>query len=627
MASVKINALCNGKKLNIFSVSLNQYINWHHSFKVAVSSEWLEEKNAINIDNSVNFLGKTLELEVTPVNNLSGDGLNFKGIVTAVNIDRSYTTDNLIVLSGYSPTYLLEDGLGCKSYEEKSGDDIFNEIVANYPINLLNPTVSGNYKEVIPYMVRYKETNFHFLNRLATMYGEWLYYNGQNFVFGKMKDTNEVKITLGIDLKSYEYGVSMKPSNFEWLSNDYVKNDQFNKSSKSYSPPGLDAYGKKALKEAKSKFPGDYKIPTMYDIKDENILKQRVEISKSCIVSNTTTFNGVSTNPSLAIGTNLSVYANNRVSGAIQKTYLNRFRVIGVYHHINQNKDYQNTFEALPFESTLPPVNGKVFKPEAEKHTAIVIENNDPEELGRVRVQFNWQEGEEMTPWIRVSTAHAGEKRGVYFTPELGDEVIVDFEHNNPNKPYVCDTMYHGETKPEYFDQDNNFKFIKTRSGHTILLNDEEGKETITIADKNENFIKLNTEEKTITISAPEVITLQSQVINLLAGDKINLESKPGECGGEGIIKIKAENNINVESAKKDIEVDAKKGNVNIKGKRNVDINGKKSVKVESSMKTEVIGKTSVKVNGAQAEVKATAKLDLKGGALANLKAAIVKIN
>jgi len=145
MATVNIKVICNGTELKVHSLSLEQRFNQHHSFRVAVASETLESKKAVNVDNSVNFLGQTLEVNVSSRKKLSGDGLKFKGIVTSVHIDRGYTTDNLIVLSGFSPTYLLEDGLGCKSFEEKKGDDIFNEVVGNYPANLLNPSANTLY--------------------------------------------------------------------------------------------------------------------------------------------------------------------------------------------------------------------------------------------------------------------------------------------------------------------------------------------------------------------------------------------------------------------------------------------------------------------------------------------------
>ena len=82
-----------------------------------------------------------------------------------------------------------------------------------------------------------------------------------------------------------------------------------------------------------------------------------------------------------------------------------------------------------------PPLNRNVRMPEAESQVAEVIDNNDPEGWGRVRVQFKWQEG--TTPWIRVATGYAGPGKaegvtGIYFTPEIKDEVIVDFEQGNP---------------------------------------------------------------------------------------------------------------------------------------------------------------------------------------------------
>jgi len=202
MATVSVNVICDGKKLNVHNLSVDQKINWHHSFRIAVASETLEGKKAINIDNSVELLGKTVEIEIVSKRKLSGDGLNFKGIVTSVHIDRTFAEDNLIILSGYSPTYLLEDGLGCQSFEEQKGDKIFKDIVSNYPSNLLNPTASGNYSTPIPYVVRFKETNYQFLNRLAAMYGEWLYYNGKDFIYGQIQETNEVEISLGTDLQS-----------------------------------------------------------------------------------------------------------------------------------------------------------------------------------------------------------------------------------------------------------------------------------------------------------------------------------------------------------------------------------------------------------------------------------------
>jgi len=186
---------------------------------------------------------------------------------------------------------------------------------------------------------------------------------------------------------------------------------------------------------------------------------------------------------------------------------------------------------------TAPLVNKNVFKPKAESQVAIVKENNDPDSLGRVRVKFNWQQGEDRTPWIRQITGHASSDRGMYFVPEIGDEVYVDFEQGNPDRPFIVGTTYRGNGAPEFFDPDNNLKSIKTRSGHTILLNDKDGEESITINDKNGNVIHLDTKEKNITISAQETITLAAKDINVLGTNSINVAST-GDDDGIGEINV-----------------------------------------------------------------------------------------
>jgi len=576
MATVTTNVYCDGIKLNVHSLSVDQKINWHHSFRIAVASESLEGKKAVNIDNSVEFLGKIVDIEITSRRTLSGDGLNFKGIVTSVHIDRTFTEDNLIIISGYSPTYLLEDGLGCRSFEEKKGDQIFKDLVANYPANLLNPSASGNYSNPIPYMVRYKETSYQFLSRLAAMYGEWMYYNGQKLIYGQIQETNQVEISLGTDLQSYEYGVTMKPANFDWLSYDYTRNNQLSKSSNSYKPATLNAYSKKALDVASKSFAGGHKIPTMYDIKEERKLKERIEISKTTILSNTSTLTGQSTNPSITIATNLKLNANNKGS----KTFIGRFRITGVQHYVNQNKDYTNHFEALPFECTIPPANPNVFKPEAESQVAVVKDNEDPDKLGRIRVQFNWQSGKEMTPWIRIAKNHAGMddeqgSYGFYFVPEKDDEVYVDFEQSNPDRPYMIGAKYHGNVAPEWGadPKDNNQKAIKTRSGHTILLNDEKGKESITISDKEGDSITIDTKGKTISISSKKDISISATSSISLSAEKISINASDSlEMSGATSASLSSQTTSVSGSSEASLTSDA-----------NVVINGKAKVAIDSN--------------------------------------------
>jgi len=518
MATAKANITIGGKKIDPYHVSVQQRCDRHHQFEIALAVEKIEGANSLTIDNSINYIGQSTEINIKCAD---GD-FKFKGLITSVHIDRTYTGDSLIIFAGYSPTYLLEDSTGTQSYEEKDLAAIANEILGTYPANLLNPKVSPQYSTPIPYVVRYKESNYQFLSRLAAIYGEWFYYDGESLVFGKLPNPASVTLTLGKDLESFDYGVQVRPSKFEFQSYNYQENRMVTNTSTGFKPGWLDNYGKKALDTADSIFPNTPVNPIAHDAREDALMKHLVEARKSSILSDTTFFKGQSTNAGIGIGARVRAKAINKVSGQNVPGVIGNFRITAVTHHLDANKNYRNNFEAIPLTVSAPPLNRGVFKPEAESQVAVVKENNDPEALGRIRVQLKWQKGNEMTPWIRQTTNHASSDRGIYFVPEIGDEVYIDFEQGNPDRPYMTGAYHHGKTKPEFFDADNNFKSIKTRSGHTLLFSDEAGGESITITDRNGNEILIDTVGNNMTITALENMNFNAKNMNFEVGENVN---------------------------------------------------------------------------------------------------------
>ncbi len=124
-------------------------------------------------------------------------------------------------------------------------------------------------------------------------------------------------------------------------------------------------------------------------------------------------------------------------------------------------------------ETTESRINGVVI--------GIVTNNEDPEGMGRVKVRFPWLSDEDESNWARVTTFMAGNERGVYFLPEVDDEVLVIFEHGDMRFPYVIGSLWNGEDAPpsDNRDGENNIRIIKSRSGHEIRLVDKEGEEKI----------------------------------------------------------------------------------------------------------------------------------------------------
>ena len=185
--------------------------------------------------------------------------------------------------------------------------------------------------------------------------------------------------------------------------------------------------------------------------------------------------------------------------------------------------------------------------------SAIVTNNNDPEHLGRVRVNFPWLAEESESYWAKVASFMAGNDRGSFFLPEVGDEVLVAFEHGDINFPYVIGALWNGEDTPPESNSDgrNNIKKIKTRSGHEIVFDDSEsqekivitsksghhiilddtaGGEKIVIEDKNGNSIKMDAVTNTITMKSSIKLSIEANIIDIKADSVLTLQG--------GIVRI-----------------------------------------------------------------------------------------
>jgi uncharacterized protein involved in type VI secretion and phage assembly len=184
----------------------------------------------------------------------------------------------------------------------------------------------------------------------------------------------------------------------------------------------------------------------------------------------------------------------------------------------------------------------------------IVTNNKDPDKLGRVKIRLPWLSDIDESSWARIAAPMAGNQQGMYFLPEVDDEVLVAFEHGDMNYPYIIGALWNGKDKPPVTNDDgkNNVRMIKSRSGHTIRLNDEDGKETIEIIDRSKkNSLIIDTSKNTITITTDKDITLSASNGTIkLDAQKIELKSSTDTKieAGAGI-DIKATGTMNVKGA------------------------------------------------------------------------------
>jgi uncharacterized protein involved in type VI secretion and phage assembly len=176
----------------------------------------------------------------------------------------------------------------------------------------------------------------------------------------------------------------------------------------------------------------------------------------------------------------------------------------------------------------------------------MVTNNQDPNALGRVKIKFPWLSDNDESTWARLAGPMAGKQRGIYFLPEVGDEVLVAFDHGDLRFPYVLGALWNGKDTPPVTNDGgkNDIRIIKSRSGHVIKLNDEDGKETIEIMDKTgKNSIIIDTAKNAITITTDKDITLSA------TKGTIKLDAQKVEINSSDATKLKATGTMNVETS------------------------------------------------------------------------------
>lgn len=188
----------------------------------------------------------------------------------------------------------------------------------------------------------------------------------------------------------------------------------------------------------------------------------------------------------------------------------------------------------------------------------IVTNNEDPDGLGRVKLEFPWRDANDESHWTRIATPMAGDEMGTFFLPEVGDEVLVAFEKGDLAHPYVLGALWSNEATPpeDNADGNNDIRQLKTRSdhvltfddgesdgkveietaaGHSIVLDDSSGSEKITIED--------NAGQNTIEFDAV------SGSLSISGGTSLTIEAPQIEISGDGNVKITASGVLTLEGA------------------------------------------------------------------------------
>ena len=198
-----------------------------------------------------------------------------------------------------------------------------------------------------------------------------------------------------------------------------------------------------------------------------------------------------------------------------------------------------------------------------------VTDNQDPDKLARVKVLVSVMGEDIETDWIPVMSMYASTTCGALFIPEVDDQVLVAFMGDNPNRGVVLGSVWHENQLPPETqensasdlnkDGENNLRFIKSRSGNMIIMDDKSGEEKLQIinADGKTRFEFL-TKDKLLSIktdkgfylSAKQGISIEAKECKFLIKKGLKIEAGDIAMTSKSAdVKIKASNAVAIEGS------------------------------------------------------------------------------
>lgn len=512
----------NGEEQKFISLKLHQRFNHHHSFTVIVN--FLSPNNTFQQkpETFIQYIGADAVISFAHAQ--TGDSYEFTGIVTQVEMVGSEGETGGIAIHGSSPTILYDHNKTLDSWMDKSLSAIIDETTGE--CKGVDKVVNPEYQTTIPYIAQYNESAFEFMNRLSALFGEWFYYDGAKVYFGNPKITKTEKIVYDADLGEVRLVASLVAGKSRKY--DYVaQEDKTHNVDTPDKPESLNEFQTLAYDRSEESYPGTPIMAANPHVTDQAGVEKQIKIFKNASASRLVTIKGLSRTCRIRIGEIIDV----SFPATMELPPLGAFRITEILHEVNRDGHYTNSFMGIPDTATYIPVDNVVY-PIAMPEIATVKENADDKKQGRVKVCFEWQNAKgKTTNWIRVQSPNAGvsdavsKNRGMVFVPETGDQVMVSYEHGDPDRPYVTGGMFHSESG-KGGDTDNKVKSIITRSGIAIVFDDATG--SIVIADQTGKDMMIIDGTDSITVMATKRITLtnESESSIIIDENKIGIKAE-----------------------------------------------------------------------------------------------------
>lgn len=508
---------------------------------------WLAQQEAENrkaVQHGGDHLGKAVELTFT-----GGSGsfqeketvaFTYRGVVTEVGFHVDHDGPDQTVVVGHGPMWKLANAAHFTTFKDPVLSKVVKTVVEAHSEKV---SFKAQTDHKLRYVVQHGDGDLDFLWRTCRQVGEWFFYDGKDLVVGWSGDHGGKPVSLqwGEGLRTCRAEARVVPLHYQANVYHYPTSKDLKKDSA--SPTNVAASGDSSkLRERALQASGEVLkkggVAVGGTFAVDKDVEQAVKARTDNAASRALTFWGRTSSSPLMPGRRLTV----RGVGALDGEY----RAIEVSHSFSVRGGYQCDFVALP-SSVRHPALPEHPPQAASLQMGVVEDNADPDKLGRVRVRLKWNTDakKDDLPWIRVVHHHAGKNHGAYFLPELGDEVLVGHEFDDPDRPIVLGSLYHGQAKPksDVVDDKNDVKEFHTRSGNTVRITDKDGKEEIAVStpkESNQIVMTAGSSPKILVKTKGAIRIEAAKTIEIEAGEKMTLTSPKIELKAKDMAQIDA---------------------------------------------------------------------------------------
>ena len=535
----------------ILSVSVSRELNRIPSATIHFK-DGDASKGTFEISNSAYFVpGKEIEIQL---GYRSQNKTVFKGITTnhSISVRRN---NSMLIVECRDKAVKMTSGQKSKYFNDQKDSDIMESVIGQYGLSSEIEATNPDLKEV----VQYDATDWDFLLLRAEANGQVVMVEDGKVKIAKPATGNEavVNITYGSTLLELDAMIDARIQSEGIKTGSWLAADQDVITAEAREP-GTTNNGNISTTDLSAVIGGTHDLfhggalsqPELQAWADGMLLKERLAKTRGRVK-----FQGFAdAMPGKLIEIN-----------GIGERFEGKMYISGVRHSVsggNWETDVQlglspelfaETFNMrpLPAAGLIPGINGLQIG-------IVTVLENDPAGEDRIKLRLPMISTSDEGIWARISTLDAGNGRGTFFRPEIGDEVIVGFLNDDPNYPIVLG-MCHSSAKPApeppkddnhikgyvsrekmrfSFDDENKVILIETPAGNKITLSEEDS--GIMMEDQNGN--KITMDDSGITIQSSKDLTLK-------ASNNIKIEGANATFSASGSLKAEGSGSVEVKGA------------------------------------------------------------------------------